>query len=128
MLSNSFTSLHDSHFVLYQVQTKHPDSGRWVDWESAWNFLFIPRIPVKYANESDARNGKEQEPFRSFSACGRCWQETGIKGVFDRDQAYRLVDVLLEYNPNATLRVVKVEVRHKVTLEGEYAGNVKVLP
>jgi hypothetical protein len=52
-------------------------------------------------------SGKEYEPYESFSASGKCWQETGIHGTYDVEKAIKLYLILIELNPEYMFRVNK---------------------
>lgn len=50
---------------------------------------------------------KEFEPYESFSASGKCWQETGIHATYDLEKAIKLYLILMENNPDYMFRVNK---------------------
>lgn len=52
-------------------------------------------------------SGKEHEPHQSFSASGKCWQETGIHGTYDVETAIKLYCILMQNNPKYMFRVIK---------------------
>jgi hypothetical protein len=52
-------------------------------------------------------SGKEFEPYESFSASGKCWQETGEHATYDVEKAIKLYLILMENNPDYMFRVVK---------------------
>lgn len=52
-------------------------------------------------------SGKEYEPYESFSASGKCWQETGVHATYDVEQAIKLYHIMVEDNPEYIFRVIK---------------------
>jgi hypothetical protein len=52
-------------------------------------------------------SGKEYEPYDSFSANGKCWQETGEDATYDVEKAIKLYLILMKNNPEYMFRVVK---------------------
>ena len=53
------------------------------------------------------------EPYKSFSACGDCWQQTGEHGTYDSDTAVEMLKLLSKHNPDTKFRVIKVEIRQQ---------------
>lgn len=101
----------DGDFTIYKVEVlNHYDSGpAWQDWTSMYygGKSPVPSIPVRHANKKDRMRGHEKEPFQSYTACGDCWQQTGIHGFFDRSKAHKLVELLLKHNPEDQFRIIE---------------------
>lgn len=60
--------------------------------------------------------GRDATPFVEFSAAGDCWQETGLHGVFDRDTAFHMLQLLSVHNPGTCFRLVRHQVEQKRTV------------
>lgn len=66
----------DGKYVIYKIQCKSifsNDPGR-----SKWHFLNFDSIGKDLSQKT-----RYSEPWRSFTACGECWQKTGEFGCFD---------------------------------------------
>ncbi len=105
-------SLHnDGDFVIYKVEVlRHYSSGpSWMSWTSMYHDDEppVPSIPVRHANKRDQLRGHQKEPFNSWTACGECWQATGIHGYFDRAKADKLVELLFKHNPEDRFRIIE---------------------
>lgn len=99
----------DGDFTIYKVEVYRDQD--WQDWQALYHDGSpVPTVPVRYATKEDQRRGREREPFRSYTACGECWQTTGIEGLFDFSKAEELVNLLLEHNPNLLCRIVKQKI------------------
>lgn len=104
----------DGNFIIYKVEVLQTYSSgpTWNSWEVLYHDdkLPVPSIPVRYANVKDRAEHKQKEPFASWGAGGKCWQETGIYGFFDRSKADKLVELLLKHNPDKRFRLVEQQI------------------
>lgn len=88
----------DGTFKFYIIQ-HHQDDGKWTQ-----SNLDHFKIGKRW---NDARD-KVLEPYRSFSACGECWQQTGEHGSFDKERAVQLLQNIRRHNPDHEFRIVCV--------------------
>jgi hypothetical protein len=106
----------DGAYTLYRVEVQWGD-GRW----GSISDNLIAKVPVELRSEdfhTKKYTGRELEPFQSFSASGECWQKTGIFGVFDKDKAITLRDLLTTYVPEYKFRVVQhTAIQHRIPIE-----------
>jgi hypothetical protein len=54
-----------------------------------------------------------KDPYRSFSACGECWQETGENGSYSSDEALELLKLLARLYPDEKFRVARMEISQR---------------
>jgi len=93
----------DGEFIIYKVQHLQKDN-KWVN---------INHDAIKLADP-----GKEfEEPCRSFTTCGKCWQRTGIHGCFDRKIAYAFLRQISRLNPDYEFSLTKITITQITELE-----------
>jgi len=71
-----------------------------------------------YAGDGDQFTKGEdhfKEPFRSFGACGECWQETGIHGTYDKQTAFELLVKVAAHTPNRVFRIAELKISQTTT-------------
>jgi hypothetical protein len=111
---------HDGDHTIHRVEVlrTYSTGDHWQEWTIMHqdDEPPVPTIPVRYANRGDQRSCREQEPFRSYSASGACWQATGIHGFFDRGKADALVGLLLKHNPTVTVRIKVIRVSQHTSI------------
>jgi len=118
----------DGNYTIYQVERKLLGE-KYKDW--GWKVDHgIPEgsrgaseptecIPFGVSwNKKSELVGKNSKIWNKFSASGECWQETGIFGVFNEDDANTLMMALMKNNSHAIFRVTKltIEQKHEVIL------------
>lgn len=98
----------DGKYVIYKAQWRFiPAGDRSM---SKWYFINFDTIGTHLS-----RKTMYSEPWRSFSACGECWQKTGEHGCFDIKTANLLLKKLREIQarlqrPDREFRLVKVTI------------------
>lgn len=89
----------DGNYVIYIIQHLSGKNG-WI--KSSLDY-FAVNIPVRLRwNKMET---EILQPYRSFSACGSCWQMTGIEGSLCKKTAIRFMNQLRKYNPHTKFRV-----------------------
>jgi hypothetical protein len=98
----------DGTYVFYQIQEYQSKWDRWM-------VFFEPHYLEEYA-------------FGEYTACGRCWQETGIHGIYDLEYAKKycndlnkaLIENKIENNNDRIrdakitgFRIIKCEISQK---------------
>lgn len=59
---------------------------------------------------------KKRHPGMPFSACGKCWQETGVIGSYEEKDAQKMLAALLNCDSlDLPVRYCKMEVAIKIT-------------
>ena len=92
-------------YTFYRIEMEGENDYGWFDVSNSG--AIISKVPVEERFFEPACSGKHREPFYSFSACGECWQQTGIFGTFDAEIAHSMIFLLSRYNPGRFFRVVK---------------------
>lgn len=98
----------DGEVKFFQVECLfYPDRG-----EDGWHPIGDSIIGAVAAEHRvlnpGVYDGKEKEPFQSYSASGACWQETGYHGTYDRDLGVQMLNFVSRYNPKYKFRLVEV--------------------
>ncbi len=83
----------DGDYLIYNIQHKQKD-GSWGD----SSFAYFGQ-PIDYKRKD------------SFSACGECWQQTGIQGTYYLDAAKEGLKNIRKNNPKTTFRLVAVYIK-----------------
>lgn len=108
----------DGDFTIYKVEieleyTQGIAKEPYMVWQS-WCVMYGHNMPlpsrVRWASDEDRYNGREQDPMRSFTANGECWQQTGIEGVFDYNKAAELSTLILEHYPSLRVRIIEQKI------------------
>lgn len=105
----------DGTYEIYIIQTYgHNQTSKLPKkWFTANIDHFLKNAPYKLTNIQKS-NDKYPEPYRSFTACGDCWQKTGIVGVFNYKVALRMKKLLEKYNEGREFRIAKLTVMQKI--------------
>jgi len=93
----------DGKYEIFIIEHQYEKEGKW----SRTSFDGGFKMPDRHILKNGVWEGKENEPYESFSASGQCWQETGEHGVFDTEMAIKLYLILKKNNPEHNFRVVK---------------------
>lgn len=100
----------DGTYTIYKIQHQQSDK-KWV----FTNFDNIFEIKLSHKETFS-------EPWRSFTACGKCWQETGEHGCYDSKTAILALVIITEHSPKRKFRLVKVDITQKTEwLEMEWS-------
>jgi len=90
----------DGSYCIYTIQHDYHKDGKWV--MSNLDTFGVPPYPA----------WKRTMPFPDcFNAVGRCWQETGIRGVYGIDVAIEGLKWIREKNPNMLFRLAVVYIK-----------------
>jgi len=93
----------DGKYVIYKIQCRSifsSDPSR-----SKWHFLNFDSI-----GKNLPRGTIYSDPWRSFSACGECWQKTGEFGCFDIKIAKPFLEKLERISRDYKFRLVRVAI------------------
>lgn len=110
----------DGEWTAFLVEFFCESDQKHYDNEDCWHRAgdhFQAKVPVELRRNHDG-HGKgpmHRQPFHDFSACGECWQETGIEGTYEESRAFDMAELLSKYNPGHKFRVVRIEVSQKRT-------------
>lgn len=91
----------DGKYTIYTIQ--HQDK------KGEWHSSNIDSFEPKEGRWS-SDGSKELPPWRHFGANGECWQQTGVHGTFEVDDARQLLCLLRKHNKNQQFRVVAVDI------------------
>ena len=101
----------DGEYIIYIIQFKYVDSKD-QDWHNAGS---CDQFMKKQLNRKEWERIRFKTPFKNLSACGDCWQRTGVHGTYNlEDATYALIKVS-EWNPGREFRVAKVEINQETT-------------
>lgn len=90
----------DGTYTFYRIQHLQKD-GKWV-----------------YSNFDYFCNGlKFDEPYRSFTAIGKCWQEIGEQGCYDLSTGLSFLKQISQNWTDHQFRLVKIQITQKTTVE-----------
>lgn len=91
----------DTDFIdetIYQIETQWRDKS--------WHLFTLSA--EMFGEPSEWRKQSTSAPLaREFSACGRCWQQTGEHGTFDLKTGILAFATLTERYPTTIYRLVK---------------------
>jgi hypothetical protein len=98
----------DGDFIIYIIQFKYKDSED-NTWHNAGDCgQFLPKM------FRDERLELEKiVPLNSLTACGHCWQETGVSGTYNFDDALKVMSYISQKNPGRKFRVSEVRITQK---------------
>lgn len=89
----------DGRVKFYTVQYLSTVSNQWTELKLE-NFIGV--------SQKDAYNPLE-EPYRSFTLSGKCWQTIGERGCYNKKVAIRLLKLLNAKYTKISFRVIHVE-------------------
>lgn len=98
----------DGFYTIYILQHRYNQLGKWTQSGSGFN-MNVP-TELRFSKKASTGWGGSREPFASFTACGKCWQETGVQGTYDVDIAQKLLSIVAEYNPGHAFRIAQVTI------------------
>jgi hypothetical protein len=106
----------DGEYAFFTIEIQlYPDRGE-EGWESIADSCLIAKVPAALRIKNPGKyDGKEKEPFQAFSASGKVWQTTREHGVPTRELGAQLLNLIAEYNPKHTFRLVHVLVTQRRT-------------
>ena len=90
----------DGTYTIYQIQHQQSDKK--------WVFTNLDTLEKPFSREDIF-----SEPWRSFTACGECWQETGEHGCYDLKTSILFLLNIIERSPKKKFRLVKVSITQK---------------
>ena len=102
----------DGKYKIYTIVFRS-ENYRGGDWcELSMDGQRVANIPKELRRDSD-KDWKALQPLYSFTACGKCWQRTGIMGTFKRKRAVKMLSLLRKYNPDMELAIRKTFITQK---------------
>ena len=105
----------DGDYTIFILQFWADMHGRGADWHYTGDGgHYLPSI--------DYRN-KTPEPRISFTACGDCWQQTGIHGTYDYDIAHDFLKLVAKTAPDRKFRIARLEIFQRTTGVCEMDGS-----
>lgn len=101
----------DGEFTIYRVEillALHGDKREWCEIGDHQ----IAQVPaaIRFINPDTY---EQHEPFASYSASGKSWQDTGVFGVYDRTLGVQMLDLISRHNPKYKTRLVRLVVSQK---------------
>jgi hypothetical protein len=99
----------DGKYFIYIIQHQRDVDKRWVN-SSDCN-RWIPGKLTRKKFETIFFT----EPWRTITACGKCWQETGVHGSYIKNKALRILEKVSKWNPGIKFRVCKLEIEQRTT-------------
>ena len=101
----------DGDYIIYVIQHVYKDkpNGPWDNSGDCAQFM-----PKGFTREQ-WEDITYKEPFRSLTACGKCWQETGIKGTYDLKKASIILAKVSEWAPEHKFRIAELKISQRTT-------------
>jgi len=90
----------DGTYTIYKIQHQESDEK--------WVFTNLDAIGGSPSHEETF-----SEPWKSFTACGECWQETGEFGCYDIQTGLLVLLNVIQRSPKRKFRLVKVSITQK---------------
>jgi len=90
----------DGTYTIYKIQHQQSDKK--------WVFTNLDALEGSLSQEETF-----SEPWKSFTACGECWQETGEHGCYDLKTAFLVLLNVIQLSPKRKFRIVKVYITQK---------------
>lgn len=103
----------DGKYVIYMVQCRSISIG------AKWHFLNFDSIEKGLSQETIF-----SEPWRSFTACGECWQRTGEFGCFDIKVAKLFLKQLEKLSYDYKFRLVRITINQHTDILQKWRGNI----
>jgi hypothetical protein len=107
----------DGEYTIYIIQRyalknmSGKDDPHWQNCGDAHHWSV--NIPDELKWKDKQHQGKFIDPWCSFGANGRVWQETGENGVYTQEKGELYVEQLAKYNPGIRFRLAKLEIIQK---------------
>jgi hypothetical protein len=99
----------DGEYTIYIIQFKSKDKFR--EWYNAGDCgQFLPKM---FKDEHDKL--RKKVPLNSLTACGDCWQQTGVSGTYNFDDAVKVMSYIAQITPGREFRVAEVKINQKTT-------------
>ncbi len=102
----------DGNYIIYIIQFKYSKDDTDKSWHNAGD---CGRWIKKCKTRKQWENITFKNPFRSFSASGKCWQLTSIHGTFKLDHASNILMKIAKWNPGREFRVAKIDISQTTT-------------
>jgi len=101
----------DGKYTIYIIQFKYIEDKDNV-WHNAGDCgQFWPARMFIH----DREEVRKKVPFDKVNACGDCWQETGVSGTYDFDDALKIMSYIALINPGREFRVSEVKIKQTTT-------------
>jgi hypothetical protein len=131
MGSNYFYSLGMVYVIVhisdFNIANKVTRGTRMIDKNGTFTFYKIQHLQKDgkwvYSNFDYFCNGlKLNEPYRSFTAIGKCWQEIGEQGCYNLSTGLLFLEQISQAWSNYQFRLVKIRITQKTTVEVKSHG------
>lgn len=101
----------DGTYKVYIIKFQFPDEkGKNSEWCYAGDAMqFLP----KDLTRDKFKEIKDNESFKDLTACGECWQQTGISGTYNRNHCLNVMMKIAEWNPGYRFRLSEVTITQK---------------
>ena len=112
----------DGDYTIFKVEVEiHYSNGPvWQSWDVIFSTNKEPDPPIRFASREDMNKGFHREPYHSYTACGECWQQTGIKGLFSFEKANEMVTELRAFQPELRFRIVEMKIHQHTRVIGMF--------
>jgi hypothetical protein len=89
----------DGKYVIYILQFWAKLNAKKYEWHYAGD-------GAQFCGPGDFRD----EPRVQFTACGDCWQETGVRGTYDYETAVKYLLQCVKHSNDKKLRIARLEI------------------
>ena len=105
----------DGIYNIFQIEVLYKDGKSWHDGtgmpegsigEKSEGAIVIKGL--KHNGQTGGYLGTCAKEYREFTACGDCWQETGVHGTYNMNSAIHLMHAAAECNPGRTFRIISL--------------------
>lgn len=103
----------DGEYKFYIIKHKYKKKGEWAGSGDCRQWL--SRKDITY-DEQIKIFEKHDKTLTPFTACGDCWQQTGVSGSYDKKDALKILTIISDLNPEHTFGVFSVTVKQKTSM------------
>ena len=91
----------DGKYKIYIIKHLYNSKSNF-EWDNSGDCRhFIPRTILWDYNKQQLEN----KIFDKFTACGKCWQKTGVCGSFAKRDAIKILNKIAKWNPQHRFKV-----------------------
>lgn len=104
----------DGKFEIYIIQHNYERKGIWNYSGDCgqWIAHAAEKVTKTYAEKCKFINN-HKKLMNPLTACGSCWQQTGVHGTYNYDEAVDLAKFISKYNQDHGFRVCKLNIEQK---------------
>jgi len=108
----------DGEYIIFIIQHKYKDK-KVEGWSNSGDCgQFFPNGPF---TEKEWRTKHKEIDY--FNASGDCWQDTGVHGTYDLNEAFQLLVKVIQWAPEHRFRIARIEIKQKTEQVAEAKGN-----